>query len=103
MDKFEKSGIKPAVMDKIKKIAEKYGVKRVILFGSRTRGDYQRASDINEDVWLDMLKSRNDMTHIYDGDAAKRLVNDILYRYIPEFIKLRENIVEQYEEVLSQI
>ena len=47
MDKFEKSGIKPAVMDEIKKIAEKYDIKRVILFGSRARGDYKRASDID--------------------------------------------------------
>lgn len=47
MDKFEKSGIKPAVMDEIKKVAEKYDIKRVILFGSRARGDYQRASDID--------------------------------------------------------
>ena len=62
---------------------------------------YEVYDFIDEDVWLDMLKARNDMTHIYDGDAAKRLVNDILYRYIPEFVKLRENIVGQYEEVLS--
>ena len=47
MDKFEKSGIKPVVMDEIKKIAEKYDIKRVILFGSRARGDYQRESDID--------------------------------------------------------
>ena len=62
---------------------------------------YEVYDFIDEDVWLDMLKARSDMTHIYDGDAAKRLVNDILYRYIPEFVKLRENIVGQYEEVLS--
>lgn len=62
---------------------------------------YEVYDFIDEDVWLDMLKARSDMTHIYDGDAAKRLVNDILYRYIPEFVKLRENIVVQYEEVLS--
>ena len=62
---------------------------------------YEVYDFIDEDVWLDMLKARNDMTHIYDGDAAKRLVNSILYRYIPEFVKLRENIVGQYEEVLS--
>ena len=43
------------------------------------------------------------MTHIYDGDAAKRLVNEILYRYIPEFVKLRVNIEEQYLDVLQQI
>ena len=64
---------------------------------------YEVYDFIDEDVWLDMLKARSDMTHIYDGDAAKRLVNSILYRYIPEFVKLRENIAEQYKEVLSQI
>ena len=64
---------------------------------------YEVYDFIDEDIWLDMLKSRNDRTHIYDGDAAKRLVNDILYRYIPEFVNLRENIAKQYEEVLSQI
>ena len=40
---------------------------------------YEVYDFIDEDVWLDMLKARSDMTHIYDGDAAKRLVNDILY------------------------
>ena len=57
----------------------------------------------DEDIWLEMLKSRNDMTHIYEGEAAKRLVNRILYSYIPEFIKLRDNILEAYEDVLTQI
>ncbi len=64
---------------------------------------YEVYDFIDEDVWLDMLKSRNDMTHIYDGESAKRLVNDILYRFIPEFVKLRENIEKQYEEVLPQL
>lgn len=64
---------------------------------------YEVYDFIDEDVWLAMLKSRNDMTHIYDGESAKRLVNDILYRFIPEFVKLRENIEKQYEEVLPQL
>ena len=64
---------------------------------------YELYDFIDEDIWLEMLKSRNDMTHIYDGEAAKRLVNRILYSYIPEFIKLRDNILEAYEDVLTQI
>ncbi len=47
MEKFEKTGIRPAVLEEIKKIAEKYEVKKIILFGSRARGDYHRASDID--------------------------------------------------------
>lgn len=64
---------------------------------------YELYDFMDEDIWLEMLKSRNDMTHIYDGEAAKRLVNHILYSYIPEFIKLRDNILEAYEDVLTQI
>ena len=47
MENFEKTGIRPAVVEEIKKIAEKYEVKKIILFGSRARGDYHRASDID--------------------------------------------------------
>ena len=64
---------------------------------------YEVYDFIDEDIWLDMLKSRNDMTHIYDGNAAKRLVDSILHRYIPEFVKLRVNIMERYRDVLPLI
>ena len=64
---------------------------------------YEVYDFIDEDIWLEMLKSRNDMTHIYDGEAAKRLVNSILHRYIPEYIKLRDRIFDKYENVLTQI
>ena len=64
---------------------------------------YEVYDFIDEDIWLDMLKARNDMTHIYDGNAAKTLVNSILHRYIPEFIKLRDNIMNEYVDVLAQI
>ena len=47
MEDLTRTGIKPLVLEEIKKIAEEYGVKKVILFGSRARGDYQRASDID--------------------------------------------------------
>lgn len=51
---------------------------------------------IEERVWLDMLKARNDMTHIYDGGAAKKMVDVILKEYIPEFLKLQENLRNLY-------
>ena len=64
---------------------------------------YEVYDFIDEDIWLEMLKSRNDMTHIYDGEAAKRLVDSILHRYIPEYIKLRDRIFDKYENVLTQL
>ena len=58
---------------------------------------------IDEDIWLDMLKSRNDMTHIYDGEAAKRLVNMILENYIPAFKIMAEKVMEKYKDILDTI
>ena len=58
---------------------------------------------IEEDIWLSMLKSRNDMTHIYDGEAAKQLVNTILNSYIPAFLKMKDGILEYYQDVLDEI
>ncbi|MDO4175370.1 MAG: HI0074 family nucleotidyltransferase substrate-binding subunit [Eubacteriales bacterium] len=58
---------------------------------------------IDEDVWISMLKSRNSMTHIYDGAEAFKLVQIILDQYIPEFIRLRDAIQEQYASQLEYI
>ena len=44
------TGIKPQVQDEICHLAEKYHLDRVFLFGSRARGEYWRASDIDRAV-----------------------------------------------------
>jgi len=35
-----------------------------------------------EDVWLEMLRDRNDATHIYNEEAAQQLVEKIVHQYI---------------------
>ena len=52
---------------------------------------------------LNMLKSRNDMTHIYDGEAAKRLVDMILGKYIPAFKLMEEKVLEKYKDIMDTI
>ncbi len=44
---MEKTGIKPIVIEEIRDFARKYNVKKVILFGSRARGDFREKSDID--------------------------------------------------------
>lgn len=44
---MEGTGIKPQVIEEICGLARKYGVNKVILFGSRARGDFRRTSDID--------------------------------------------------------
>lgn len=43
----ERTGIRQNVLDEITEIAKKYDVCKVVLFGSRARGDYRRTSDID--------------------------------------------------------
>lgn len=44
---MDDTGIRSTVLDEIRKLAEKYDVNKVILFGSRARGDFKRTSDID--------------------------------------------------------
>ena len=44
---MKETGIKAQVINEIQELAKKYGVKKVLLFGSRARGDFKRTSDID--------------------------------------------------------
>ena len=46
-----KNGIKEQVINEIIDLAKKHNIEKVILFGSRARGDYHRASDIDLAVY----------------------------------------------------
>ena len=56
---------------------------------------------IEEETWLSMLKERNNMTHIYDGNEAKELVKKIIDKYIPTFCLMKEEIENRYQEILD--
>ena len=43
---------------------------------------------IDESIWLDMLKARNNRTQMYNATAARRFADEILQQYIPEFQRL---------------
>ena len=48
---MNETGIKPIVIEEIRQLARENGIRRIVLFGSRARGDYWRASDIDLAVW----------------------------------------------------
>lgn len=59
---------------------------------------------MEEDVWLEMLRDRNDTTHIYNEEAAQQLVERILHQYIGVFVSLEQQIRARYgDEVLEQL
>jgi len=91
---------------KVLKELIKYEGKNIANSGSPReiiKAAYSMYSFIDEDTWLSMLKARNDMSHIYDGNAARNLVNLILDSYIPEFIKLKNEIQAYYGDILDNL
>ena len=48
---YENTGIKQKVIDEIREIAKTYDIEKVLLFGSRARGDYKERSDIDLAVY----------------------------------------------------
>ena len=44
---MEQFGLKSVLVDEMISLAKKYGIKKMILFGSRARGDYKERSDID--------------------------------------------------------
>ena len=41
------TGIKESLIEEIRDLARRYSIDKVILFGSRARGDFRRTSDID--------------------------------------------------------
>lgn len=59
---------------------------------------------IEENVWLEMLRERNDTTHIYNEAAAACLVEKILTTYIGVFCDMAQQIHRRYgEESLAEM
>ena len=52
---------------------------------------------IDDDQWLQMLKSRNQLAHDYDGTFAAVKFQDIINVYYPLFEKFRNGIAKYYE------
>lgn len=58
---------------------------------------------VDEDIWLDVLKDRNDLAHRYDGGKAPEPVQIIIEQYIPEFQKVEKALLSVYGEELQKI
>lgn len=61
------------------------------------KASYECYDFIEEEIWLDMLQDRNDMTHIYNKSRAMELVNKIIQCYIPAFERMGK-AVQKYQE-----
>lgn len=55
---------------------------------------------ISDDTWMQMLKTRNQLAHDYDGTFAMQKFEDIIHVYYPLFEQFRE-VAEKYQHVES--
>ena len=53
---------------------------------------------IESDMWLEMLRARNQLAHDYDGKLAKKYFERITVEFYPLFVKLQERVKKYYEE-----
>ena len=89
VNNLENTGIKKDVIEEIKAIAQKYDIDKVLLFGSRARGDFHRASDIDlavegEQVDQFILEVREETSTLlnYDIIDLKRLKQGVFWNTI---------------------
>ena len=94
------TGIKPVVLEQIRGHAKKYGIHKVILFGSRARGTFRRDSDIdlavsggNADLFRLSVEEETDTLLTYDVVNLDHIVSAELLDVI------RKEGIVLYEEV----
>lgn len=88
---MEYRGIKKIVMEEICDLARKNHVKKVILFGSRARGDYQRASDI------DLAVSGGDITS-FALDVEEETSTPLKYDIVNLDRRIQAELLESIEK-----
>lgn len=55
---------------------------------------------IDDDRWMQMLRTRNQLAHDYDGSFAAEQFQEIIHVYYPLFMKLKETAGKYYAEEL---
>lgn len=56
---------------------------------------------MDEEVWLAMLRDRNNTAHAYDESSAKQLVKAVIDQLIPEFVRLNIGLLGRYGDLLT--
>ena len=64
----------------------------VNLIGSRdaTRTAFKNGLIADGDIWMDMIKARNQTSHTYNLELAEEITQDILTRFYPAFEKMAQ-------------
>ncbi len=69
------------------------------MYGSRDafRLAFRRGLIVNGEVWTDMIKSRQLTSHTYNEEVSAMVLEDIIEKYYPEFVALKETLTRQLD------
>ena len=75
------------------------------IYGSRDaiRVSFKLGLIEDGELWMDMIKSRNQTSHTYDEAIANEIVKEIINRYYGEFVKLYNKLNEIKEKEEKQL
>ena len=59
---------------------------------------FRRGLIENGEIWMNMIKSRNQASHTYNEDITQKISNAIFNNYYQEFIKLQKKLKELEEK-----
>ena len=70
------------------------------LLGSKdsTREAFKRGLIEEGEVWMDMIKSRNLTSHLYDEETARQIVGDLCRLFHPCFMAMHRKFLSLYEQ-----
>ena len=93
-------GLKDDLLKAIVQLAERHGLRQLILFGSRARGDYKERSDI------DLAAEGGDITAFaldVDEKIPTLLMFDVVDLSMPIQVELRQNITRDGKVLYEKI
>jgi len=53
---------------------------------------FKRGLIVNGNTWMEMIKSRQLTSHTYNEDLSIKVLEDIVAKYYPEFVALKETL-----------
>lgn len=69
----------------LKDYLESQGIQGVVGSKGATRGAFKNGLITDGEVWMDMIKSRNQTSHTYNEETANAIAGAILSRYCAQF------------------
>ena len=74
----------------LKDYLQHQGIENIIGSRDATRLGFQNGLISEGDIWMDMIRARNQSSHTYNLEQARAIAHDVIHRFAPAFGDMRE-------------